>query len=64
MINAKALDSIQSHLEDPFDQVGGDDITINAEKLVEGLAIQSRPCNPGLAIPAVSAHRRWEPSRR
>lgn len=29
------LDNIQSHLEDPFDQIGPDDVAINAEKFVE-----------------------------
>lgn len=29
------LDNIQVHLEDPFDQIGPDDVTINAEKFVE-----------------------------
>jgi len=33
------LDAIQSHLENPFDQVGEDDIAINAEKFVERLAV-------------------------
>ncbi len=33
------LDNIQSHLENPFDQVGEDDITINAEKFRERLAL-------------------------
>lgn len=32
-----SLDNIQSHLENPFDQVGEDDIEINAEKFVERL---------------------------
>ncbi len=32
------LDSIQNHLENPFDQVGEDDIAINAEKFVERLS--------------------------
>ena len=32
------LDNIQSHLEDPFDQIGVDDVAINAEKFVELLA--------------------------
>jgi hypothetical protein len=31
------LDNIQEHLEDPFDEVGEDDVVINAEKFVEGL---------------------------
>ncbi|QUL38430.1 hypothetical protein [Erythrobacter sp. JK5] len=29
------LDNIQNHLEDPFDQIGPDDVAINAEKFVE-----------------------------
>ena len=32
-----SLDSIQTHLENPFDQVGVDDVTINAEKFVANL---------------------------
>lgn len=32
------LDNIQTHLEDPFDQIGPDDVSINAEKFVELLA--------------------------
>jgi len=32
-----SLDNIQEHLENPFDQVGEDDITINVEKFVENL---------------------------
>ncbi len=28
------LDTIQTHLEDPFDQIGDDDVTFNAEKFV------------------------------
>ncbi|MCP4641279.1 MAG: hypothetical protein GY851_12630 [bacterium] len=32
-----SLDNIQDHLENPFDQVGEDDVTINAEKFVESL---------------------------
>ena len=32
-----ALDSIQEHLENPFDQIGQDDVSINAEKFVERL---------------------------
>ena len=34
-----ALDSIQEHLENPFDQVGQDDVIINAEKFVERLKL-------------------------
>ncbi len=32
-----SLDSIQEHLENPFDQVGQDDVMINAEKFVDRL---------------------------
>ncbi len=32
------LENIQNHLENPFDQVGEDDVIINAEKFVERLA--------------------------
>ena len=32
-----SLDSIQEHLENPFDQVGQDDVLINAEKFVDRL---------------------------
>ena len=32
-----SLDNIQEHLENPFDQVGEDDIKINVEKFVAGL---------------------------
>lgn len=32
-----SLDNIQEHLENPFDQIGEDDIAINAEKFVERL---------------------------
>ncbi len=40
------LDNIQSHLEDPFDQIGPDDVAINAEKFVELLACgeDGEPC--------------------
>ena len=31
------LDNIQAHLENPFDQIGEDDIAINAEKFVSRL---------------------------
>lgn len=34
-----SLDNIQGHLENPFDQVGEDDIKINAEKFVESLEL-------------------------
>lgn len=32
-----SLDNIQDHLENPFDQVGEDDIKINAEKFIKNL---------------------------
>lgn len=32
-----SLDNIQSHLENPFDQVGQDDVMINAEKFADRL---------------------------
>ncbi len=35
-----SLDNIQEHLENPFDQIGEDDIVINAEKFVERLGIE------------------------
>ena len=34
-----SLDNIQEHLENPFDQIGEDDIVINAEKFVERLGL-------------------------
>ena len=35
-----SLDNIQEHLENPFDQIGEDDIAINAEKFVERLGLK------------------------
>ena len=35
-----SLDNIQEHLENPFDQIGEDDITINAEKFVDRLDLK------------------------
>ena len=35
-----SLDNIQEHLEDPFDQIGEDDIAINAEKFADRLRIE------------------------
>ncbi len=32
-----SLDNIQNHLENAFDQLGEDDVVINAEKLVASL---------------------------
>ncbi len=34
-----SLDNIQDHLENPFDQIGEDDVTINAEKFVNRLEL-------------------------
>jgi len=34
-----SLDNIQMHLENPFDQIGDDDVLINAEKFVAGLEL-------------------------
>ena len=33
------LDNIQDYLENPFDQIGEDDIVFNAEKFVERLEL-------------------------
>ena len=35
-----SLDNIQNHLENPFDQIGEDDISINAEKFVDRLELE------------------------
>lgn len=35
-----SLDNIQEHLENPFDQIGEDDIVINAEKFIERLELK------------------------
>jgi hypothetical protein len=32
-----SLENIQEHLENPFDQIGQDDVSINAEKFVDWL---------------------------
>ena len=42
------LDNIQTHLEDPFDQIGPDDVAINAEKFVEllGCGEVGHGCTP------------------
>ena len=37
------LDNIQDHLEDPFDQIGEDDIAINVGKYIESLSLSSSP---------------------
>ncbi len=39
------LDNIQTHLEDPFDQIGPDDVSINAEKFVELLSAGEEETN-------------------
>ncbi|NVE94116.1 hypothetical protein [Altererythrobacter lutimaris] len=44
------LDNIQSHLEDPFDQIGPDDVAINAEKFVELLACGENGSNCGAQV--------------
>jgi predicted membrane chloride channel (bestrophin family) len=39
-----SLDNIQAHLEDPFDQIGEDDVNINAEKFasqLDGLTVRA-----------------------
>lgn len=36
-----SLDNIQEHLENPFDQIGEDDVMINVEKFV--LLLDSHP---------------------
>jgi hypothetical protein len=38
-----SLDKIQEHLENPFDQVGQDDVIINAEKFTDKLHAGTRP---------------------
>jgi hypothetical protein len=38
-----SLDNIQEHLENPFDQIGQDDVMINAEKFVDRLDLPSDP---------------------
>ncbi len=42
-----SLDNIQNHLENPFDQLGEDDVVINAEKLVASLDAERRPQQRG-----------------
>lgn len=42
-----SLDNIQEHLENPFDQIGQDDVMINAEKFTARLAAVAEP----IAIP-------------
>lgn len=40
-----SLDNIQAHLENPFDQIGQDDVTINAEKFMERLKTSNCAAN-------------------
>ena len=44
-----SLDKIQEHLENPFDQVGQDDVMINAEKFTDKLHAGTRPLSQGSA---------------
>ena len=48
------LDNIQTHLEDPFDQIGPDDVAINAEKFVEllGCGEDGAACEDARALHA------------
>lgn len=48
------LDNIQEHLEDPFDQIGPDDVAINAEKFVEllGCGEDGEVCDDARALHA------------
>lgn len=36
-----ALDNLKEHLENPFDQIGQDDVMSNAEKFMDRLAADS-----------------------
>jgi len=47
-----SLNNIQTHLENPFDQVGEDDVFINAEKLIDGLEAKTA-MNGGIPIKSV-----------
>jgi hypothetical protein len=47
-----SLDNIQAHLENPFDQIGVDDVSINAEKFVARLDELSAQPGTGLFEPA------------
>jgi len=42
-----ALDNIQEHLENPFDQIGQDDVIINAEKFCDHLNVTSACAESG-----------------
>jgi hypothetical protein len=45
-----ALDNIQEHLENPFDQIGQDDVNINAEKFRERLKVTSGCADTGAPL--------------
>jgi hypothetical protein len=47
-----ALDNIQEHLENPFDQIGQDDVMINAEKFADRLAVDARESSAPLKTAA------------
>jgi len=47
-----ALDNIQEHLENPFDQIGQDDVMINAEKFADRLAVDSGASSTNLQTAA------------
>jgi hypothetical protein len=41
-----SLDNIQAHLENPFDQIGQDDVLINAEKFMDRLQAGDATAEP------------------
>lgn len=53
-----SLDNIQEHLEDPFDQVGQDDVMINVEKYVGRLSEEIEAREPSLVATAPTADAR------
>ena len=50
-----SLDNIQIHLENPFDQIGEDDVIINVEKFAERLEQQARRPLPTASAETISA---------
>ncbi len=50
-----SLDNIQEHLENPFDQIGQDDVLINAEKFVDRLRAGEEPDGLGVCEAANDA---------
>ena len=59
-----SLDNIQSHLENPFDQIGEDDIIINAEKFVERPDLGDyRVADSGSPHRAAATHKELQESR-